>query len=50
LPPGLLIGLLLVRLFGGALAGLIAKLLGDALARAGALNYYPIGRDRMREV
>ena len=50
LPPALLLGLLLVRLFGGALAGLIAKLLGDALARAGALNYYPIGRERTREV
>jgi len=50
LPPGLLLGLLVVRLFSGALAGLIAKLLGDALARAGALNYYPIGRERMRDV
>jgi energy-coupling factor transport system permease protein len=50
LSPTLLIGLLLVRLFGGALAGLIAKLLGDALARAGALSYYPIGRERTREV
>ena len=50
LPPGLLLGLLVVRLFGGALAGLIAKLLGDALARAGALSYYPIGRERTREV
>jgi energy-coupling factor transport system substrate-specific component len=50
LPPALLLGLLATRLVGGALAGALAKLLGDALARAGALSYYPIGRERMREV
>ena len=50
LPPALLLGLLVTRLVGGALAGALAKLLGDALARSGALSYYPIGRERMREV
>ncbi len=50
LPPGLLLGLLAVRLLGGAVAGAIAKLLGDLLAGTGALNYYAIGRERMREV
>jgi ABC-type thiamin/hydroxymethylpyrimidine transport system permease subunit len=50
LPPGLLLGLLAVRLVGGALAGALAKLLGDLLAGTGALNYYAIGRERMQEV
>jgi energy-coupling factor transport system substrate-specific component len=50
LPPGLLLGLLVVRLVSGALAGVIAKLLGDLLAGTGALNAYAIGRERMHEI
>jgi energy-coupling factor transport system substrate-specific component len=50
LDPGLLVGLLAVRLLGGAAAGVIAKLLGDLLAQTGALNYHALGRERMREV
>ncbi|MGH2356002.1 MAG: ECF transporter S component [Chloroflexota bacterium] len=50
LDPGLLIVLLVARLIGGALAGTLAKILGDLLASTGALNYFPLGRERMREV
>lgn len=44
---GLLLG---VRLVSGALAGVAAKLLGDLVAATGSLNYFAIGRERMREV
>jgi energy-coupling factor transport system substrate-specific component len=50
LPPALLLGLLVARVISGALAGVLAKLLGDLLAATGALNYFAIGRERMREV
>ncbi|MDP8923467.1 MAG: ECF transporter S component [Chloroflexota bacterium] len=40
-----------VRLIGGAIfAGLAGKLIGDALARTGVLNNFPIGRARVREI
>jgi len=50
LEPGFLVALLAIRLLSGALAGLLAKLLGDALAATGGLSYFPLGRERAREV
>lgn len=50
LSPGFLILLLIVRIFSGGLAGAAAKVIGDLLARTGALNFFPIGRERMEEV
>ena len=50
LGPGLLIALLLIRIFAGAIAGVAAKLVGDVIARTGSLNYFAIGRERVREV
>ncbi|MCC7368507.1 MAG: ECF transporter S component [Chloroflexi bacterium] len=42
---------LVLKLIGGAIfAGLIGKLIADALARTGVLNNFPIARDRVREV
>lgn len=39
------------RELGGALlGGLLSKVIGDALARTGVLNNFPIARDRVREV
>ena len=48
---GLAVGLQLLRialkLIGGAiLAGLVGKLIGDALAQTGVLNNFPIARSR----
>ena len=40
-----------LKLAGGAiLAGLIGKLIADALVQTGVLNNFPIARDRVREV
>lgn len=50
LPSGLLVALLVARLVGGALAGAVAKAVGDRLAATGALAYFPLGRERMREI
>lgn len=50
LDPTLLVGLLVIRLIGGAVAGGVAKGLGDALASMGALSGYAVGRERVREV
>lgn len=50
LPPGLLVVLLAARIIGGALAGAVAKAAGDRLAATGALSYFPLGRERMREI
>jgi energy-coupling factor transport system substrate-specific component len=50
LNPGLLVGLLVVRLVGGALAGGAAKGLGDLIAATGSLNYFALGRERVREI
>jgi energy-coupling factor transport system substrate-specific component len=50
LAPSYLLVLLLVRVAGGALAGALAKLLGDLLAATGGLSYFALGRERVREV
>jgi energy-coupling factor transport system permease protein len=50
LDPTFLLLLLVVRLVGGVVAGLFAKLLGDLLAATGGLAYFPAGRERVREV
>ncbi|MBI3521483.1 MAG: ECF transporter S component [Chloroflexi bacterium] len=50
LNPGLLIALLAIRLIGGALAGGGAKFLGDLIAATGSLNYFALGRERVREI
>jgi len=40
-----------LKLIGGALlGGLAGKLIGDALAQTGALNNFPIGKTRTREI
>jgi energy-coupling factor transport system substrate-specific component len=51
LNPGLLVVLLIVRLLSGAIvAGLLAKLAGDALARTGVLSSFALGRERQQLV
>jgi len=50
LDPALLLGLLAVRVVGGGLAGAAAKILGDLVAATGSLNYFALGRERVREV
>jgi energy-coupling factor transport system substrate-specific component len=50
LQPGLQVALVIARIAGGALSGALAKVVGDLLASTGALSYFPIGRERMREV
>jgi energy-coupling factor transport system substrate-specific component len=50
LDPTFLILLLAIRLFGGVIAGAASKVLGDLLAATGSLNYFAIGRERVREV
>ena len=50
LDPSFLLLLLAVRVASGALAGALAKLLGDLLAATGGLNYFAIGREHVREV
>lgn len=50
LDPAFLLVLLAVRLFAGTLAGGAAKVLGDLVAATGSLNYFAIGRERVREV
>ena len=48
---GFLVVLLIVRLISGAvLSGLLAKVIGDALARAGVLSNFAIGRERQEVV
>jgi energy-coupling factor transport system permease protein len=48
---GFLVVLLIVRLLSGAiLSGLLAKLIGDALARTGVLSSFAIGRARQEVV
>jgi energy-coupling factor transport system substrate-specific component len=40
-----------LKLVGGAIfAGLVGKLIADALAKTGVLNNFPIARDRVREI
>ncbi|MGE3269676.1 MAG: ECF transporter S component [Chloroflexota bacterium] len=42
---------IVLKIVGGMVfAGLVGKLIGDALARTGVLNNFPIARDRVREV
>ena len=50
LEPAVIVGILVVRIISGGLAGAAAKVIGDLLARTGALNFFPIGRERMEEV
>lgn len=50
LDPSFLLLLLVVRVLGGALAGVLAKGIGDALARTGGLSYFAIGREQAREI
>ena len=50
LDSGLLLGLLIMRILSGGLAAAAAKIIGDLLARTGALSFFPIGRERMEEV
>src|SRR5437867_4074746 len=50
LDPALLLGLLAVRVIGGGFAGAVAKILGDLVAATGSLNYFALGRERVREV
>lgn len=50
LDTGFLVLLLGVRVVSGALAGGAAKVVGDLVAATGALNYFAIGRERVREV
>jgi energy-coupling factor transport system substrate-specific component len=47
LAPGVQILRIILKLLGGAiLAGLVAKLIGDALVQTGVLNNFPIARTR----
>jgi energy-coupling factor transport system permease protein len=42
---------LVATILGGAIVGgLLGKVIGDALARTGVLNNYPIARSRVREI
>ena len=50
LGPGLLIALLAIRIFAGGIAAVAAKVVGDLIAATGSLNYFSIGRERVREV
>jgi energy-coupling factor transport system substrate-specific component len=51
LNPGFLVVLLIVRLLSGAImSGLLAKVIGDALARTGVLSNFAIGRERQEVV
>ena len=50
LDPALLLGLLALRVIGGGFAGAVAKILGDLVAATGSLNYFALGRERVREV
>jgi len=50
LDPALLLGLLAVRVIAGGFAGAVAKILGDLVAATGSLNYFALGRERVREV
>jgi energy-coupling factor transport system permease protein len=48
---GFLVVLLVVRLLSGALlSGLVAKVIGDALARTGVLSNFALGRERQEVV
>jgi energy-coupling factor transport system substrate-specific component len=51
LEPSYLVVLLIVRILSGVvLAGIVPKLLGDALARTGVLSNFAIGRERQEVV
>jgi len=50
LDPGFIVALLVVRVLSGGISGVIAKVLGDLIAATGSLNYFAIGRERVREV
>ena len=50
LDPGLMAGLFVTRIVAGVIAGLLAKLIGDLIAATGSLNYFALGRERVREV
>ncbi|MGH2377325.1 MAG: ECF transporter S component [Candidatus Limnocylindria bacterium] len=50
LDPALLVVLVVIRLASGVLAGIGAKVLADLVAATGSLNYFPVGRERAREI
>src|SRR5438132_11279 len=50
LDPGVMAGLFITRVIAGGLAGLGAKAIGDLVAATGSLNYFALGRERVREV
>jgi energy-coupling factor transport system substrate-specific component len=50
LDPGVMAGLFVTRVVAGGLAGIAAKAIGDLVAATGSLNYFALGRERVREV
>jgi energy-coupling factor transport system permease protein len=50
LDPTVMAGLFVTRVIAGGLAGLAAKAIGDLVAATGSLNYFALGRERVREV
>jgi energy-coupling factor transport system substrate-specific component len=50
LDPTVMAGLLVIRVVAGGLAGIAAKAIGDLVAATGSLNYFALGRERVREV
>ncbi|HET6318332.1 MAG TPA: ECF transporter S component [Chloroflexota bacterium] len=51
LEPGVQVLRIVLKLLGGAvLAGVLGKLIGDALAATGVLNNFPIAKARTREI
>jgi energy-coupling factor transport system substrate-specific component len=51
LDPAIQILRIVLKLIGGAVfAGLVGKLIADALAKTGVLNNFPIGRSRVHEI
>jgi energy-coupling factor transport system substrate-specific component len=50
LDPTVMAGLFVTRVVAGGLAGIAAKAIGDLVAATGSLNYFALGRERVREV
>jgi energy-coupling factor transport system substrate-specific component len=50
LTPMLLLGLAVAQLVGGALSGLLAKVLADAIAKTGVLSAFAIAQETVEEV